>query len=209
MARDYEESPSKGEARCPGTSWDDLAAADSKPMPEFLKQNSYEYMGSQPLAAERYTGADFFRQEVEKMWPNVWQFAAREEDLPEPGDVVVYENAGRSYLVTRQADGSVRAFHNVCLHRGRKLRLESGYSKEFKCPFHGFTWNSDGSLKEIPCRWDFSHLTDEKMRCPKRASAAGVDISSCARTTPVFRSRTIWHRCRNISRAGSTRNAPP
>ena len=43
--------------------------------------------------------------------------------MPEPGDVVVYENAGRSYLVVRQDDGSVRAFHNVCLHRGRKLRL--------------------------------------------------------------------------------------
>ena len=106
MARDYEESPTRGNARCPGTSWDDLVAADTKPMPAFLKEKSYEYMGSQPLAAARYTSPDFFRQEVEKMWPNVWQFAAREEDMPEPGDVVVYENAGRSYLVTRQPDGS-------------------------------------------------------------------------------------------------------
>ncbi len=101
------------------------------------------------------------------MWPNVWQFAAREEELPDPGDVVVYENAGRSYLVTRQPDGSVRAFHNVCLHRGRKLRLESGYSRDFKCPFHGFTWNTDGSLKEIPCRWDFGHLSDSSMTLPE------------------------------------------
>ena len=61
----------------------------------------------------------------------------------------------------------VKAFHNVCLHRGRKLRLESGWSKEFKCPFHGFNWNTDGSLKEIPCRWDFGHLTDEKMQLPE------------------------------------------
>ena len=86
-------------------------------------------MGSQPLSAARYTSPDFFRQEVEKMWPNVWQFAAREEELPEPGDVVVYENAGRSYLVVRQDDGSVRAFHNVCLHRGRKLSLSSAIPK--------------------------------------------------------------------------------
>ncbi len=164
---DRDPPPPPGFARCPGPGWSDFLAADSKPVPEFLKQESFEYLGSEPLAASRYTSPDFLRQEFEKMWPNVWQFAAREEDLPDPGDVVVYENAGRSYLVTRQDDGSVRAFHNVCLHRGRKLRLESGWSKDFKCPFHGFTWNRDGSLKEIPCRWDFPHLRDEKMGLPE------------------------------------------
>jgi phenylpropionate dioxygenase-like ring-hydroxylating dioxygenase large terminal subunit len=156
-----------GLARCPGESWDDLMKADTIEPPEFLKTESYEYMGSQPLDTARYTSPEFFAQELKSMWPNVWQFAAREEELPSDGDVVVYENAGRSYLVTRQPDGSVRAFHNVCLHRGRKLRLESGWSKDFKCPFHGFTWKTDGALKEIPCRWDFGHLTDESMALPE------------------------------------------
>lgn len=166
MAHDGER-PGAGTARCPGEGWDDYMAVDAVPPPEFLKTDSYEYMGSAPLAAERYTSPEFFRREVAAMWPNIWQFAAREEEMPDAGDVVVYENAGRSYLVTRQADGSVRAFHNVCLHRGRKLRLESGWSKDFKCPFHGFTWETDGSLKEIPCRWDFGHLTDEAMALPE------------------------------------------
>ena len=156
-----------GKARCPGLGWAELMDADSRPPPEFMRQDAYEYMGSEPLAAARYTSPVFFRKELEAMWPHVWQFAAREEELPDPGDVVLYENAGRSYLVTRQQDGSVRAFHNVCLHRGRKLRTDSGWSKEFKCPFHGFTWNTDGSLREIPCRWDFGHLTDEKMQLPE------------------------------------------
>ena len=156
-----------GQARCPGVGWAELIEADSRTPPEFLRQDSYAYMGSEPLAAERYTSPEFFRRELAAMWPNVWQFAAREEEMPDPGDVVLYENAGRSYLVTRQKDGSVRAFHNVCLHRGRKLRTDSGWSKDFKCPFHGFTWNTDGSLKEIPCRWDFGHLTDETMQLPE------------------------------------------
>lgn len=156
-----------GEARCPGVSFGDMLAADTHPVPQFLLDESYEYMGSEPLKADRYTSPEFFKLEVERMWPNVWQFAAREEDMPEPGDTVVYENVGRSYLVTRQADGSVRAFYNVCLHRGRKLRLDSGWSKDFKCPFHGFTWNTDGSLKEIPCRWDFGHLPDTQMQLPE------------------------------------------
>ena len=167
MAHDGEGALSMGQARCPGIGWDELMAADTLAPPDFLKADSYEYMGSAPIAAARYTDADFFQREQRAMWPHVWQFAAREEELPDPGDVVVYENAGRSSLVTRQDDGSVKAMHNVCLHRGRKLRLESGYSKDFKCPFHGFTWNTDGSLKEIPCRWDFPHLNGDNMKLPE------------------------------------------
>jgi phenylpropionate dioxygenase-like ring-hydroxylating dioxygenase large terminal subunit len=156
-----------GQGRCPGPNWDDLMAAESRPPPDFLAKDAYEYMGSEPLAATRYTSPAFFAKEQRAMWPNVWQFAARDEEMPEPGDTVLYENAGRSYLVTRQGDGSVRAFHNVCLHRGRKLRTETGWARDFRCPFHGFTWNTDGSLKEIPCRWDFGHLADSKMTLPE------------------------------------------
>ncbi len=154
-------------ARCPGTSWEDLVVADTNAAPSFLKEDNYHYAGCEPIAASRYTNPAFHAAEVGKMWPNVWQFAAREEELPEPGDNVVYDNAGRSFLLVRQEDGSVRAFHNVCLHRGRKLRLESGFASEFQCPFHGFSWNWDGSLKNIPCRWDFPHLSDEKMQLPE------------------------------------------
>ena len=156
-----------GTARCPGVTWDDLVAADSRAVPTFLAEDSYEYRGSAPLDAARYTSPEFFRAEVERIWPNVWQLAAREEDMPDPGDVVVFENVGRTYLVVRQPDGSVRAFHNVCLHRGRKLRTESGPATMFHCPYHGFAWNLDGSLNNIPCRWDFSHLKDENMHLPE------------------------------------------
>ena len=156
-----------GTARSAGISWTDLMKTDARPVPEFLANESYEYLGSDPIATSRYTTEAFAALEVEKMWPNVWQFAAREEDLPEIGDFVVYENAGRSFLISRQEDGSVRAFHNVCLHRGRKLRTEAGTADAFVCPFHGFTWNKNGSLKEIPCRWDFSHLADDKMSLPE------------------------------------------
>ena len=83
-------------------------SGDTIAPPEFMKADAYEYMGSAPLATARYTDPGFFQRELKAMWPNVWQFAARDEELPDPGDVVVYENAGRSYLVTRQADGSVR-----------------------------------------------------------------------------------------------------
>ena len=155
----------------PATTWDSLAALDSRPVPGFLLENHQQDMGNAPLDTARYVSPEFFRQELEKMWPNVWQFAARQEEMPEAGDYVLYENAGRSYLVTRQADGSVRAFHNVCLHRGRKLRTETGWAADFQCPYHGFTWNTDGSLKQIPCRWDFPQLAEQDMSLPEAQCA--------------------------------------
>jgi phenylpropionate dioxygenase-like ring-hydroxylating dioxygenase large terminal subunit len=161
-----------GKARCPGATWTDILALDSRPVPDFMREETYEYRGSEPLAASRYTSLEFQQQEYEKLWPYVWQFAARDEDIPEPGDYVVYENAGRSYLVTRQEDGSVKAMHNVCLHRGRKLRTENGTADRFQCPFHGFTWNKDGSLNEIPCSWDFSHIKDKVAHLPEAEVAS-------------------------------------
>jgi len=165
--RDLQMSSGDGAARSPGISWTELMASDSRPAPACLTQEHFEYLGSEPIAAERYTSETFARAERERMWPHVWQFAAREEDLPETGDYVVYENAGRSFLITRQEDGSVRAFHNVCLHRGRKLRTENGHAEKFACPFHGFTWTTGGSFVSMPCKWDFPHLADQNMALPE------------------------------------------
>lgn len=153
--------------RCPGLSYSDLLDHDTRDVPDFIRAESNIEMGVEPLSTERYTSPEFYRLENEKMWPNVWQFAAREEDLPDPGDTVVFENANKSIVLVRQKDDSVRAFHNVCLHRGRKLRTESGFSRELKCPFHGFSWNNDGSLKNIPCSWDFDHLKKDEMSLPE------------------------------------------
>lgn len=150
-----------------GLDWDTLARGDSRPVPAFLTGAEQRDLGTAPLDTGRYTDEAFFRAECARMWPEVWQFAARQEEIPETGDYVLYENAGRSYLVTRQADGSVRAFHNVCLHRGRKLRDETGWAKDFQCPYHGFTWAIDGALKHIPCRWDFPQVEDEAMALPE------------------------------------------
>jgi phenylpropionate dioxygenase-like ring-hydroxylating dioxygenase large terminal subunit len=176
MAKVEQRAPKQRESvgganRSAGISWTDLMKTDARPVPEFLSRESYKYRGSEPIPAARYTSPEYAEAERTKMWPNVWQFAAREEEIPNPGDYIVYENVGRSFIVTRQDDGSVRAFHNVCLHRGRKLRTQDGTADQFRCPFHGFTWNKNGTLKQIPCRWDFGHLRDENMKLPEAETA--------------------------------------
>ena len=81
---------------------------DDVPPPAFMAADHTRYLGSEPIDAARYYSPEFHLLELEKMWPAVWQFAAREEDLPEPGDYVTYDNAGRSYLIVRQ-DGWLAA----------------------------------------------------------------------------------------------------
>lgn len=153
--------------RCPGPSYTDMLDADTRPAPAYLRDESTLELGDGPISTERYVSEEWAALEREKIWPNIWQYAAREEDLPEAGDTVVYDINDRSYLIVRQRDGSIRAFHNVCLHRGRKLRTKSGPAINLRCPFHGFTWNNDGSMKEMPCAWDFAHLDKEEMALPE------------------------------------------
>jgi phenylpropionate dioxygenase-like ring-hydroxylating dioxygenase large terminal subunit len=155
------------EDRCPGLSYTDMLAGDTRPVPDYLLAESTAEMGDEPLDPACYTSEAFAAAERERLWPNIWHFAAREEDMPEPGDTVVYEIADRSYLLVRQDDHSIRAFHNVCLHRGRLLRDHGGRAVNLRCPFHGFTWNNDGSLKEVPCQWDFGHLEGRDMSLPR------------------------------------------
>ena len=159
--------PRIARGRSPGPSWQELLAEDSRPVPAFLAEDHYRPLGSEPIPVARYTSEAFAALERERLWPHVWQFAAREEDLPEAGDFAVFDNAGRSWLIVRQPDGAVRAFHNVCLHRGRKLKTQDGWAGELQCPFHGFSWNTDGSLKTIPCAWDFPDLSRADMQLPE------------------------------------------
>ncbi|MDE2620944.1 MAG: aromatic ring-hydroxylating dioxygenase subunit alpha [Sphingomonadales bacterium] len=154
-------------ARGPGRSWNQLAAADTNGVPGYLLEDHERDMGDAPIGVERYVSPEFFALEMERMWPRVWQFAAREEELPEPGDSVVYEYGHKSFLLVRQPDRSIRAFYNACLHRGRKLRLTGGKTNDLRCPYHAFTWHGDGSLKSIPCRWDFKHLEGKDMDLPQ------------------------------------------
>ena len=100
-------------AQCPGDSVADIWARDNPPVPEIYKADSFTDLGPSHVQASRYTSADFFEAERTKMWPRVWQMAARDEEFPDPGDLVVYDNLGKSVILVRQPDRSVKAFWNV------------------------------------------------------------------------------------------------
>ncbi|MAI80639.1 MAG: iron-sulfur protein [Deltaproteobacteria bacterium] len=150
------------ESRSNGLSYQQLLDTDSREVPDVLRMQSSRDLPFVRVPIDRYTSQAFHDLEFEKIWKKVWQFACREEQIPEVGDHQIYDIGKLSILIVRGQDAIIRAFHNTCLHRGRALKDRPGRSLQLQCPFHGWTWNLDGSLKQIPCRWDFDHVKNEK-----------------------------------------------
>ncbi|WP_448582279.1 aromatic ring-hydroxylating dioxygenase subunit alpha [Thermaurantiacus sp.] len=170
MARDEPETRlPPGAARCPGPSALDIIRADSPGAPPALTAESYRFLGDSDISYERYTSPAVFAREMTHLWGRAWQWACREEHLPEAGDWIVYDLGTLSILLVRGGDGIIRAFPNACLHRGTQLKPpgSSGGASELRCPFHGWRWTLEGDLKFVPCRWDFPHVTEDSHALPQ------------------------------------------
>jgi nitrite reductase/ring-hydroxylating ferredoxin subunit len=113
--------------------------------PAGLTRVPFQITNPLQIPAQRYYDAEFFELERQRLWPHVWQMAARLEEIPEVGDWVEYRILDKSVIVVRTRSG-VKAFHNVCRHRGVKLASGRGSCEVqgFVCPFHGWRWNIDG-----------------------------------------------------------------
>ena len=144
--------------RSPGLTYQQLLDQDSRPVPAVLREQSPKLIPDVAVPVERYTSKAYHDREVERLWKRVWQFACREEDIPEVGDHIRYDIASLSFLVVRAEGGVIKAFPNACLHRGRMLKEFDGRATELRCAFHGFAWELDGCFKEIPAQWDFPHI---------------------------------------------------
>lgn len=104
----------------------------------------------------RYTSKEFFEKEWEGMWTKTWLLLGREAEVPKPGNWQMEPVGPEEILMVRQKDGSVKAFYNVCQHRGNQLKQESkGHSGRFVCPYHSWSFQLDGSLFFAPDKEDF------------------------------------------------------
>ncbi|MGI9601903.1 MAG: aromatic ring-hydroxylating oxygenase subunit alpha [Acidimicrobiales bacterium] len=154
-------------SRSPGITYQQLLDTDTHPVPDVLRIESPGDLGNDDISAERYTSRQWHERETERLWRRVWQFACREEHIPEVGDHVVYEIVRDSYLVIRTAPDEIKAYPNACLHRGRQLKDHDGRCSEIRCRFHGFAWKLDGTLQDIPADWDFPHVEPAEFSLPE------------------------------------------
>ncbi|XUL92200.1 aromatic ring-hydroxylating oxygenase subunit alpha [Streptomyces galilaeus] len=101
----------------------------------------------QSLEAPFYVGEEFFDLDIKAVFARSWLFVAAEAELPEPGDYVTVGLGSYSVIVVRDDDEDVRAFHNVCRHRGaRILDEERGSVGNIVCGYHRWTYGVDGKL---------------------------------------------------------------
>jgi len=160
-------APTKLDTAAPqAPTYQDILQRDSRPAPAIMRPFPRD-LGVEPIKASRYTSREFFQKEVEKVFLKTWQYAVREEEIPNAGDTYIFDLLDKSLLITRQADGTIRAMQNVCLHRGRKLATQGGCKEQFRCPYHGLTWNTDGSFRHNPFSWDFPQIDETQFGLPQ------------------------------------------
>jgi len=100
---------------------------------------------------EAFLSPEYAEQERERLWPRVWQMAGRLEDIPEVGDYFTYNILDESIIIIRTAPDAIKAYYNVCPHRGRQLintpddeNTVRGRKANFVCGFHGWTYDLEG-----------------------------------------------------------------
>ncbi|HTK64127.1 MAG TPA: aromatic ring-hydroxylating dioxygenase subunit alpha [Pseudonocardia sp.] len=134
--------------------------------PAILLERSTEDLGNARIPKETYTSREIHEREKRLLWKKAWLMACRENDIPRVGDQVPFDIVGQSVLLIRSEKG-LRAFHNTCQHRGNKLVTEPTSASGVRCSFHGWSWNLDGSIRSVPCRWDYPGMTDQEIRLPE------------------------------------------
>ncbi|MFL6519917.1 MAG: aromatic ring-hydroxylating oxygenase subunit alpha [Chthoniobacterales bacterium] len=107
--------------------------------------------GAKTLPQKYFVSAELFDEEQEKIFGQHWVLAGHEKEIAQPGDYFVREVTGESVIVARDKAGDVRAFYNVCRHRGTRLCEEaSGHAATIQCPYHAWAYGLDGRLVGAP-----------------------------------------------------------
>ena len=120
-----------------------------------MPDNSYE-----SLPAWTYDDMDFFGAEMDAVIKPSWQLVCHVNDISAPGDYIALDMLNERIVAVRGKDGIVRAFHNVCRHRGSRL-LEGSQGNcpgRIRCPYHAWTWDMEGTLINVPYERDFDNF---------------------------------------------------
>lgn len=137
-----------------------------------LVQTAEELTEPITIGVEAYISPEYALQERDKLWRKVWQQVGRVEEVPETGDYLTYDILDDSILIVRTAPDKIRAYYNVCSHRGRRLvdtpegaKNATGTVRQFICAFHGFRYDLEGKCVHVLQKPDWKGgLTDERTR---------------------------------------------
>jgi len=140
-----------------------------------------------PLPAARYSDPRFFAAERRVVFGKSWLFVAHDDELANPGDALLLDQLAEPVFLVRGSDRRVRAFYNVCRHRGGPLVKEraGNVGRDLVCGYHGWTYALDGQLAGVPQLKDFGELDRSCLglrgvRCESWGSFIFVNLDSSA-----------------------------
>jgi Rieske 2Fe-2S family protein len=136
----------------------------SQPSDIVVKPRELMPQGAMTLPAAYYVDAEYFKREMSALFGRMWLCAGRAESVERPGQFFVREMLGESVIVTRAQSGVVRAFYNVCRHRGTKMctEAEGAFAGSIQCPYHSWTYDLEGRLIGAPHMDEVPHFNKEE-----------------------------------------------
>lgn len=147
-------------------------------------ENGKTHQGERPrtVPTSSYTNTDQFKAEIELIFKRLPLMLAFTSELPKPGDYKAMEAVGLPVLINRDKEGKVRAFLNVCSHRGAPVAEGKGNCARFVCKYHAWTFGADGKLIGIAESSTFgdvdkSHLALRELPCEERAGMIFVCLT--------------------------------
>ena len=122
----------------------------SAPADSLEAKVAYIDNGTARAQPERYYAREWMEREWQGLWPRVWLIAGVVSDVREPGDYFTFDIGRENFLITRSDAGDIKAFYNVCQHRGNRLvQNDFGNVPRFTCSFHSWQYGLDGSSEKI------------------------------------------------------------
>src|SRR6202162_1345670 len=116
------------------------------------------------LPARWYVDPDVFQAEKERIFHRTWQYVGHTGQLNSVGDFFTTNLGDLPVVIVRDTGGAIRAFANVCRHRGSEVVLEcAGNRKTLQCHYHGWTYNLDGTLRTAPRANEQSSFAKEEL----------------------------------------------
>ena len=117
------------------------------------------------ISREIFVNEDIYRQEQEQVFARAWLFVGHESQVQKPGDYFVSCMGEESVILCRDRENQIHVFLNSCRHRGMKVcRYDEGNTPVFTCPYHGWSYATDGKLVGVPFYKDAYHEQLEKSR---------------------------------------------
>lgn len=155
-----------------------------------------ELVQSDKVHRDVYTDPDIFALEMERIWGRAWVYVGHESQVKNPGDYFATSIGLQPVLMTRHSDNSVQVIFNRCSHKGAQLIGDTcGHAKQLRCPYHGYVFDTDGSLMHIPREEGYAGTAFQKQseqtnvrKVPRVESYRGLVFGSLSDEGPDLKS---------------------